>query len=96
MFKVEDFQNYGKEQFETCVASATSVQHGLQAIASGCRDEQAGPQGLQGQQAPPPAAPAQEGPPAAPAPEAAPPDANPDDGECVRGRRNPRRDWSGH
>ncbi|MBK3662847.1 phasin family protein [Bradyrhizobium diazoefficiens] len=38
MFKVEDFQNYGKEHFETCVASATSVQHGLQAIASAYGD----------------------------------------------------------
>jgi phasin family protein len=38
MFKVEDFQNYGKEQFEQCVASATSVQHGLQAIASAYGD----------------------------------------------------------
>jgi len=38
MFKVEDFQSYGKEQFEQCVASATSVQHGLQAIASAYGD----------------------------------------------------------
>jgi hypothetical protein len=38
MFKVEDFQNYGKEHFETYVASATSVQHGLQAIASAYGD----------------------------------------------------------
>ena len=38
MFKVEDFQSYGKEHFETCVASATSVQHGLQAIASAYGD----------------------------------------------------------
>lgn len=38
MFKVEDFQNYGKEHFETCVASVTSVQHGLQAIASAYGD----------------------------------------------------------
>ena len=38
MFKVEDFQNYGKEQFEQCVASATSGQHGLQAIASAYGD----------------------------------------------------------
>ena len=28
MFKVEDFQSYGKEHFEQYVASATSVQHG--------------------------------------------------------------------
>ena len=38
MFKVEDFQTYGKEQFEQCVASATSVQHGIQAIASAYGD----------------------------------------------------------
>src|SRR5262249_32615567 len=38
MFKVEDFQNYGKEQFEQCVASATTVQNGLQAIASAYGD----------------------------------------------------------
>ena len=38
MFKVEDIQNYGKEQIETVVASATSVQHGLQAIASAYGD----------------------------------------------------------
>src|SRR5262245_17630697 len=38
MFKVEDFQNYGKEHFEQCVASATTVQHGLQAIASAYGD----------------------------------------------------------
>jgi len=38
MFKVEDFQNYGKEQFETCVASASSMQHGIQAIASAYGD----------------------------------------------------------
>src|SRR3569833_4422466 len=38
MFKVEDFQGYGKEHFETLVASATSVQHGLQAIASAYGD----------------------------------------------------------
>src|SRR5512144_1126078 len=38
MFKVEDFQNYGKEHFEQYVASATSVQHGLQAIASAYGD----------------------------------------------------------
>jgi hypothetical protein len=33
MIKVEDIQQYGKEQLETVVASATSVQHGVQAIA---------------------------------------------------------------
>lgn len=38
MFKVEDIQNYGKEQFETVVASATSLQNGLQAIASAYGD----------------------------------------------------------
>jgi len=38
MFKVEDFQNYGKEQFETVVNSATSVQNGLQAIATAYGD----------------------------------------------------------
>src|SRR3954453_15849500 len=38
MFKVENFQSYGKEHFEQCVASATSVQHGLQAIASAYGD----------------------------------------------------------
>lgn len=38
MFKVEDFQNYGKEHFEQYVASATTVQHGLQAIASAYGD----------------------------------------------------------
>ncbi|WP_407174959.1 phasin family protein [Bradyrhizobium sp. STM 3562] len=38
MFKVEDFQNYGKEQFETFVASATNVQNGLSAIATAYGD----------------------------------------------------------
>jgi hypothetical protein len=38
MIKVEDIQQYGKEQFETVVASATSVQNGLQAIASAYGD----------------------------------------------------------
>jgi hypothetical protein len=38
MFKVEDFQNYGKEQFETAVATATGVQNGLSAIASAYGD----------------------------------------------------------
>ncbi|MGH1551911.1 phasin family protein [Streptomyces sp. L7] len=38
MFKVEDIQSYGKEHFEQCVASATTVQHGLQAIASAYGD----------------------------------------------------------
>jgi hypothetical protein len=34
MVKVEDIQQYGKEHLETVVASATSLQSGLQAIAS--------------------------------------------------------------
>jgi hypothetical protein len=38
MFKVEDFQNYGKEQFENVVASATTVQSGLSAIATAYGD----------------------------------------------------------
>ncbi len=38
MFKLEDFQNYGKEQLENAVASATSVQNGIQAIASAYGD----------------------------------------------------------
>jgi phasin family protein len=38
MIKVEDIQNYGKEHLETCVASATTVQNGLQAIASAYGD----------------------------------------------------------
>ena len=38
MFKAEDFQSYGKEQFEQAVASAASVQSGLQAIASAYGD----------------------------------------------------------
>lgn len=38
MFKLEDIQNYGKEQLESVVASATSVQNGLQAIASAYGD----------------------------------------------------------
>jgi hypothetical protein len=38
MFKVEDIQNYGKEQFETAVATATGVQNGLSAIASAYGD----------------------------------------------------------
>src|SRR5262245_34540044 len=38
MFKVEDFQNDRKEHFEQYVASATSVQNGLQAIASAYGD----------------------------------------------------------
>jgi phasin family protein len=38
MIKVEDFQQYGKEQLETVVASATTLQNGLQAIASAYGD----------------------------------------------------------
>jgi hypothetical protein len=38
MIKVEDFQNYGKEHLETVVASATTVQNGLQAIATAYSD----------------------------------------------------------
>jgi phasin family protein len=34
MIKVEDIQQYGKQHIETVVASASSVQTGLQAIAS--------------------------------------------------------------
>ncbi len=38
MFKVEDMQSYGKEQYETAVAHATSLQNGLSAIASAYGD----------------------------------------------------------
>jgi phasin family protein len=38
MMKIEDIQQYGKEHFETVVASATTVQNGLQAIASAYGD----------------------------------------------------------
>ena len=38
MIKVEDIQKYGKDQMETVVASATSVQSGLQAIATAYGD----------------------------------------------------------
>ena len=38
MFKAEDIQNYGKEQYEAAVASATSVQSGLQALAGAYGD----------------------------------------------------------
>jgi phasin family protein len=34
MIKVEEIQQYGKEQFETAVASASSFQRGFQAIAT--------------------------------------------------------------
>ena len=33
MVKVEDIQQYGKEHLETVVASATTLQNGIQAIA---------------------------------------------------------------
>ena len=38
MFKVEDIQNYGKEQFETAVAFGEQCQSGLQAIATAYGD----------------------------------------------------------
>ena len=38
MFKVEDIQNYGKEQYETAVAAATGLQNGLQALATAYGD----------------------------------------------------------
>jgi hypothetical protein len=38
MFKVEDIQSYGKEHFETVVATATGMQSGLQALASAYGD----------------------------------------------------------
>jgi hypothetical protein len=38
MIKVEDIQQYGKEQLESVVASAATLQNGLQAIASAYGD----------------------------------------------------------
>jgi hypothetical protein len=38
MVKVEEIQNYGKEQFEQAVASATTLQSGIQAIATAYGD----------------------------------------------------------
>ena len=38
MVKVEDIQQYGKEHFDTVVASATTLQNGFQAIASAYGD----------------------------------------------------------
>ena len=38
MIKVEDMQQYGKEHLNTVVASATTVQSGIQAIASAYGD----------------------------------------------------------
>ena len=38
MFKVEDFQNYGKEQFESIMASTSNAQNGFTAIATAYGD----------------------------------------------------------
>ena len=38
MVKIEDIQQYGKEHFDTVVASATTLQTGLQAIAGSYGD----------------------------------------------------------
>ena len=38
MVKVEEIQNYGKEQFEQVVANATTFQSGIQAIATAYGD----------------------------------------------------------
>ena len=38
MIKVEDIQQYGKDQLETVVASAATLQSGLQAIATAYGD----------------------------------------------------------
>jgi phasin family protein len=38
MFKVEDMQSYGKEQYETAVAHATTLQNGLSAIVTAYGD----------------------------------------------------------
>jgi phasin family protein len=38
MFKVEDIQNYGKEQYETAVAQASTLQSGFSAIVSAYGD----------------------------------------------------------
>jgi len=38
MIKVEDIQHYGKEHLDTVVASATTLQNGLQAIATAYGD----------------------------------------------------------
>lgn len=38
MFKVEDIQSYSKEQFETAVAHATSLQSGVSAIVNAYGD----------------------------------------------------------
>jgi hypothetical protein len=38
VIKVEEIQQYGKEQFESAVASATTLQNGAQAIATAVGD----------------------------------------------------------
>jgi hypothetical protein len=38
MFKVEDIQSYGKEQYEAAVAHTTTLQNGLSAIVSAYGD----------------------------------------------------------
>ena len=38
MFKVEDIQNYGKEQYEQAVSCATGLQSGVNAIAAAYGD----------------------------------------------------------
>ena len=38
MVKIEDIQKYGKEQFDTVVASATTLQSGFQSIAGAYGD----------------------------------------------------------
>ena len=38
MFKVEDIQNYGKEQYETAMSHASTMQNGFSAIASAYGD----------------------------------------------------------
>ena len=38
MVKIEDIQQYGKEHFDTVVASATTLQTGVQAIATAYGD----------------------------------------------------------
>jgi phasin family protein len=38
MVKIEDIQQYGKQHLETVVASATTLQNGVQAIASAYGD----------------------------------------------------------
>ncbi|HLZ06805.1 MAG TPA: phasin family protein [Bradyrhizobium sp.] len=38
MFKLEDIQNYGKEQYEAAIAHTTSLQNGLSAIVNAYGD----------------------------------------------------------